>query len=133
MDELRVQTDLDDEKFIVSELITELKTIGQLRQVYTLFPHMAQRLKVAIHMRLAFCAANVVLLLVAIPYAFQQENRNALVGIGVGLLVAIAYYLVSMFCEYLGNNANLTPSVAGWLPIVVFGVLGVFLFRSMPT
>lgn len=133
LDELRVATDLDDKEFIVSEFFAELKTIGQLRRIYTLFPHMAQRLKVAIHTRLAFCVANVVLILVAVPYAFQQENRNTLVGIGAGLLVAIAYYLVSMFCESLGNNSVLTPSMAGWLPIVAFGGLGVFLFRSMPT
>ena len=107
----------------------------RLLDIGRLFPHMRARMRLEVHRRLALCVANVVLLLVAIPFAFQRERRNPLYAAAVALAVALGYYLMVMFCSYLarGPDAVLSPAMAGWLPVLSFGALGVWLFRNLPT
>jgi len=133
--ELLLDSSVTAQQLKRNRLNLEYRTIGELREVGRLFPYMAPRLRVEIHQRLAFCAANVVLLLVGIPFAFQQQTRSALLGIGVALLVGVGYYFFASVSYYLGTVADpvLPPAVAGWLPVLGFGGVGVYLYRTMPT
>ncbi|MBN1628444.1 MAG: LptF/LptG family permease [Thermoleophilia bacterium] len=133
--QLRLSTSLTPEQLQYNRLNLQFRTIGDLRGIAQLFPHMAQRMLVEVHRRLAFCVANVALLLVAIPFTFQQESRSALVAVGIALLVGVGYYFLSAISTYLGmvRDPVLPPAVAGWLPVLASGGLGLYLFRTMPT
>ena len=47
-------------------------------------------------------------------------ERNLFVGIGVSLALCGAYFGVDTICRDLGSRAALPPTVAAWLPIVIF-------------
>lgn len=133
--EIRLTSSLTPQQLKHNKLELEFFPIPRLLEIGRLFPHMRAHMRLEVHRRLAFCVANVVLLLVAIPFAFQQEGRSAMLAIAVALAVALAYYLLVMLCSYLarGPDAVLSPAVAGWLPLLSFAALGVWLFRNLPT
>ena len=83
------------------------------------------------HTRFAFPIANVVLLLLGIPFIMRRGNHSVLIGVGVAILISAAYLLVSTICADLGNKDILPAELAAWLPVLFFGALGLVLFDGI--
>ena len=88
-------------------------------------------LAVAYHKRFADPIGVFVLLLLALPFALNQERANLYVGIGLAVLVCFLYILSEMLCRDMGNTDRLRAVAAAWLPNLVFGPLGIFLFDTV--
>jgi len=99
--------------------------LGQYRR-YTNRRH----LEVKLHQRFAFPLANLILLLLGLPYV-MRSNRSVLIGVLVAIGIAAAYMLSTTICADLGNKGQLPPAVAAWLPVLFFGALGFTLFDGM--
>lgn len=82
---------------------------------------------------LTFPLANVVLLLVALPFLLGRERGKALEGVMLGLLCCVFYFCTEFVARELGVEGVLSPLLASWLPILLFGSLGFALFDSMRT
>jgi LPS export ABC transporter permease LptG/LPS export ABC transporter permease LptF len=74
-----------------------------------------------------------VMVLVSLPFAFLTGNRSAMVGVGVSLGVATAYFALNYLFEQLGNVNLLPPHIAAWSPGAVFALAGVYLTSRMRT
>jgi lipopolysaccharide export system permease protein len=83
--------------------------------------------------QLTFPLANLVLLLVALPSMLGRERGKALDGVMIGLLLCVFYFCADFVCRQLGVEGALSPLLASWLPVLVFGSLGLALFDSMRT
>jgi len=93
----------------------------------------ARELEVALHEKGALAAAPAVLVLIGLPFSFRAAGRGSLAGIGMALLVAIAFYLAVAACRQFGGLGFLPPPVAAWAPAVAFGGLGVHRLLSVPS
>ncbi|MCK6446831.1 MAG: LptF/LptG family permease [Planctomycetes bacterium] len=82
---------------------------------------------------LTFPLANFVLLLVALPFLLGRERGKAIEGIMLGLLCCVFYFCTEFMARELGVEGVLSPLLASWLPILLFGSLGFALFDSMRT
>ena len=91
------------------------------------------RYSVMFHSRVAYPLTNFVLLFLGIPFiiGFERMSRNIFLRIGISVLICCAFYVLSYVCANLGNMGILHPILAAWLPIVMFGSLGLFLFDWM--
>jgi lipopolysaccharide export LptBFGC system permease protein LptF len=80
---------------------------------------------------LTFPLANVVLLLVGIPILMRRDRRKAAEGIAAGAVLCVFYFAADFVLRNLGLQGSLDPLFAAWLPVLVFGSLGLVLYDSM--
>jgi lipopolysaccharide export LptBFGC system permease protein LptF len=90
-------------------------------------------LKVEIHVRLAYPVTFLVLLLIGLPCVLIPETKNIFLGVGLCLLVCLLYIVVFVFFTEIGNRGTVTAMAAAWMPLVLFGSLGITLFDAIRT
>ncbi len=90
-------------------------------------------LEVQLHNKVAMPIVCLVMAFIALPFAFRLGRRGALYGIGVALVLGIAFYGVIAFFTTLGETAALPPLVAVWSPNVLFATLSLYLFLGVRT
>lgn len=98
----------------------------ELRNQYKRRPHW-NLLLVKLHLRFAFPLSNFILLLIGIPFVMRNERRSVLVSIIFVILLSLFYMVTTTSCAELGNRGSLPPILAAWLPVLIFGALGVTL------
>ncbi len=76
--------------------------------------------RVSLHRRLLQPFMDVTLLMLGLPLVVARGNRNPFVAIGVCVAVVSAYFLVTLGCQSLGISGWLKPSLASWLPLILF-------------
>ena len=76
--------------------------------------------------------ACVVLLLVGVPLLLRHEKKG-IEGLAQGSLLCVFYFAVDFICRNLGLQGGLDPMLAAWLPVLVFGSLGLVFFDAMRT
>ena len=82
-----------------------------------------------LHSRLAMPWLCFIITLVGIPFGAQAGRRRggALTGIIGALVMFFSFYVLINFGVALGKQGALAPWLAGWLPDMVFLVLGLAL------
>jgi LPS export ABC transporter permease LptG/LPS export ABC transporter permease LptF len=90
-------------------------------------------LAVQYHRKFAVPLFVFVMTLVSAPFAFLTGSRGAMMGVGVSLGVAIAYFALNHLFEQLGNVNLLPAAVAAWSPGLVFALAGTYLMTRMRT
>ncbi|MHC4788460.1 MAG: LptF/LptG family permease [Planctomycetota bacterium] len=91
--------------------------------------------RVAFHSRLASFFAPLILLLVGCPclVGFESSVQSRFLGVVVGIAVAGSLYGLTFVFTSMGNTSALNPVLAAWLPAIVVGAVGLWLFESMRT
>ena len=92
-----------------------------------------QRLRVELHSRYVVPLNAIILLLLGLPLVLMQESRSVIVGLGMGLLICLAYLGVQFVSQQLGTTGRIAPALAVWLPIFIFGPVAIILFDSIRT
>jgi len=82
---------------------------------------------------LTFPLANLVLLLVAIPVMLGYERGRGSERMALGMGMALFYFATDFVCRTMGIQGALPPLISSWLPVLIFGSVGVVLFDSMRT
>lgn len=85
-------------------------------------------LRVSFHQRFAAPAACLVFILLGMPLAVRFRRSGTGVSGGLTIVLALIYYLLMVFGQTMGNNGVIPPFLASWLPNLILGSLGVFLF-----
>ncbi|MFH1380074.1 MAG: LptF/LptG family permease [bacterium] len=90
--------------------------------------------KVQLHLKIAFPFANLIVILIGIPFAlYSQKGSGKLMSFGFALIVAFAYWGVISVGQSLGNGRILPPIIAAWFANIIFGILGIIAFRKIKT
>ena len=74
----------------------------------------------AIHSRIVQPVLDITLLFLGLPLILSRSNRNVFLAIGMCLGLTVAFMLVVIGCKYLGSSYWLEPSLAAWLPLMIF-------------
>ena len=73
-----------------------------------------RELEVDLERKLAVPFAALVFALIGAPLGIRKQRSTAGVGIGLSILIIIAYYIGMSFLSVLGQNGQLTPLQAAW-------------------
>jgi len=91
----------------------------------------ATKFQVQYYRKFAMPLAALVLAMIAVPFGFMVGSRGAMTGIGVSLVIAIAYRGTEPLFASIGNAGLLDPAVAAWAPDVIFALVGLYFLLRM--
>ena len=88
---------------------------------------------VELQRKVAFPFVTLVMTLLAVPFAVTTGRRGALYGIGIGIVLAIVYWIAMSVFGAMGPGGVLTPVLAAWAPNIVFGALAAYMILTVRT
>jgi LPS export ABC transporter permease LptG/LPS export ABC transporter permease LptF len=108
----------------------ELRTyIAQLRSSgASAMPYLVE-----LQRKVAFPMVTVVMTLIAVPFAITTGRRGALYGIGIGIVLAIVYFIVMTVFVAMGEGGLLTPFLAAWAPNLLFSAGAAYMILTVRT
>jgi lipopolysaccharide export LptBFGC system permease protein LptF len=71
--------------------------------------------------------------LLAVPFAVTTGRRGALYGIGIGIVLAMVYWIALSLFGALGAGGVLDPLLAAWAPNILFGAAAAFMNLTVRT
>ena len=122
--------------FETEQPLAEMMTVGQLRRYVEDLSASGLNVTtqaVELQRKLAFPFVTFVMTLLAVPFGVSMGRRGTLYGIGVGIVMALSYWILSSVFVAIGKGGLLDPMLAGWAPnIIVLGIAS-YLFLTVKT
>jgi lipopolysaccharide export system permease protein len=87
-----------------------------------------RELAIELHKKLSIPMSCIVFALLAIPLGIRKHRAAKSLGFTVGLITLLAYYMLRLGGEALVETGRLPVIIGTWLPVVVFGTTGLYLF-----
>ncbi len=82
--------------------------------------------------RVTYPFVTVVLLLLGLPIVLKRDQQNVYAACGVCLLVSVLYFGAENLIHGLAERDGLlSPGLAAWIPVVVFGTAGALTFQDL--
>jgi LPS export ABC transporter permease LptF/LPS export ABC transporter permease LptG len=88
---------------------------------------------VELQRRVAFPLVTVVMTLIAVPFAITTGQRGAMYGIGIGIVLAIVYFIIMSLFVAMGKGGILAPVLAAWAPNMMFSALAAYMILTVRT
>jgi lipopolysaccharide export system permease protein len=96
--------------------------------------HSVGKYLVQLYSKLSFPLVHFIMALVAIPFALASPRSGGrAMGIGVAILIAVAYWMVHSTALAFAQADLLPPALAAWTANIVFAGLGTALFLNART
>jgi LPS export ABC transporter permease LptG/LPS export ABC transporter permease LptF len=124
------------EYFETAAPLAEMMTVPQLKRYidelsasgFNVVP-----LTIDLQKKLAFPFVTVVMTLLAIPFGMTTGKRGTLYGIGIGIVLALSYWIVMGAFGAIGKAGVLTPVMAGWAPNILAAGSAAYLLLTART
>jgi LPS export ABC transporter permease LptF/LPS export ABC transporter permease LptG len=88
---------------------------------------------VALYRKVSFPFVTLIMTLIAVPFAVTTGRRGALYGIGVGIVLAVVYWMTINAFGAIGSAGLLAPMLAAWAPNLIFGAGAAYLLLTVRT
>jgi len=122
--------------FKTEQPVADMMTVEQLwRYVHQLSSSGANviPLQVDLHKKLAFPFVTFVMTLLAVPFGVSTGRRGTLYGIGLGITIALGYWIVISAFVAVGKGGLLPPLLAGWAPNIMVSSAALYVFLTART
>ena len=114
----------------------EMMTVGQLRRYVKELSASGLNIttqSVELQRKIAFPFVTLVMTLLAVPFGVSMGRRGTLYGIGIGIVLALSYWVLSSLFVALGKGGLLQPVLAGWAPNIIVLGTACYLFLTVKT
>ena len=91
------------------------------------------RWKLLRHYHITYPLSVLLLVMLGVPFVLRRRHRGTLIGMGIALLLCIAYLTVDVIVRDMGLAGFMPPVIAAWLPVILAGSLSVVLFDTLET
>ncbi|HYV39975.1 MAG TPA: LptF/LptG family permease [Gemmataceae bacterium] len=88
---------------------------------------------VVFHMRLTRPILGMILVFLGLSVILRDQNRNVFISAGLCLGICAAFFAVCFACQQLGDKDIVSPALAAWLPVMIFGPLAFVMFDAIHT
>ncbi|MCY2939765.1 MAG: LptF/LptG family permease [Planctomycetota bacterium] len=90
-------------------------------------------LAVLFHVRLVRPVLGMVLVLLGVSVILRDQNRNIFISAGICLILCGLFFGLVYTCKIMGESDFLSPALAAWLPVIIFGPFSLVLFDAVHT
>ena len=77
--------------------------------------------RVTIHSRVVQPLLDMAMMFLGLPLVLSRSQRNMFVAAGLSLLQVIGFFAVTLTAHALGSNYLISPALAAWIPLMIFG------------
>jgi lipopolysaccharide export system permease protein len=109
---------------------TDVQSYDELLEMRRARPNRVD-VAMALHRHVTYPLANLILLMLALPFAIHFERGGRVERVLGAIGVCAGYLVFDLICQNLGRTGYLHPVVAAWSPTILFGSLGVMMFSSL--
>ena len=102
-------------------------TLGELRRFTAEVRGMgfpAVRLRADLAQKVSLPFVSLIMALLAVPFGFRMGRKGTLVGVGLSVVIAMAYWGTFAVFRSLGAAGALTPFLGAWGASILFGLAG---------
>jgi LPS export ABC transporter permease LptG len=124
------------EYFKTEDAEADLMTVAQLRRTVRELAATGANVvpqQVDLQRKLAFPFVTFVMTLLAVPFGVTTGRRGALYGIGLGIVLALSYWLLMSVFVAVGKAGLLPPVLAAWTPNIIVSASAVYLLLTTKT
>ena len=129
-DEIRSEIKIASRLAIVSSREADL-SLSEIFNYLRFHPNLKRSdewwLYTKLHGRLAAPWTCVVVVLIALPFGAAAGRRNVFVGVASSIFIALGFLVLTRVGLALGTGGHMPAWLAGWLPNIVFGAIGLWL------
>jgi len=133
----QLQLPLEEPRYFESEQpVAEMMTVAQLRRYVEELSASGinvVHLAVELQHKLAFPFVTLVMTLLAIPFGVSTGRRGALYAVGLGIILALSYWILTSLFVALGKSGLLAPVLAAWSPNIIVLGAAAYLFLRVKT
>ena len=86
----------------------------------------AGRLRAELAQKVALPFVSVIMALLAVPFGFSMGRKGALVGVGLSVVIAMAFWGTYAVFRSLGYAGVLPPALGAWGASLIFGLAGLW-------
>jgi LPS export ABC transporter permease LptG len=131
------QVDVEPPQYFATEQPdADRMTYGQLRYYiaelrasgFNVVPY-----EVELHRKVSFPWVTVIMTLIAVPFAVTTGRKGAMYGIGLGVVLAIVYWMATSVFAAIGAGGAIAPLLAAWAPNLLFGAAAVYMLLTVRT
>jgi lipopolysaccharide export system permease protein len=90
-------------------------------------------LAVTFHMRLTRPIVGMLLVVMGLSIILRDQTRHVFISAGLCLAMCAVFFAVVFGGKFLGTGDYVSPALAAWLPVLVFGPLSVALYDAIHT
>jgi len=133
-EQLHVTVDRSEADFLLRSRTPAEMGIGELRSRITLLQTSglpAADLIVECHLKVAIPLATLVFVLFGGSTSLIFGWRSRAAGVVISLLLVGLFQGVLLWTQTLGRRGMIPPSLAAWIPNILFGLIGIFLFLRL--
>jgi lipopolysaccharide export system permease protein len=84
------------------------------------------------HQRTSYPFATYVFTLIGVSIASRKTRGGTGAHLALGVLLALLYIFAMKLTTVAATNAGLDPFIAVWLPNLIFGIVGIIIYRKAP-
>lgn len=84
------------------------------------------------HKRIAFPFATIILTFIAVPLASRKVRGGIGLNMGIGLGIAFMFIFLMQVSSVFATEGGVNPSIAVWIPNMIFGALAAYLLWKAP-
>ena len=123
-------------KIKTSSVSTDHMNISQLRD-YVEYLEANQsdstRYRAKIHQKMLYPFSSLVMVLIAIPFAFLMGRKGSMHGIGAAVAISMVFMGMMALLNSFGNNGIIPPLLAGVLPYLLFTAVSLVMMLKIRT
>lgn len=79
------------------------------------------QIAVMYHMKISRPVIGMLLITLGLSIILRDQNRHVFISAGLCLAMCAVFYGVGFACKFLGDNDYVSPALAAWLPVMIFG------------
>jgi lipopolysaccharide export system permease protein len=95
-------------------------------------PRMAP-LAVQFHMRLTRPILGFLLVYLGLALILRDQNMSVFISAGLCLVMCATFFGVIFACKQLGDSDIISPALAAWLPVLLFGPPAIAMYDAIHT
>ena len=88
---------------------------------------------VKFHMRLSRPVIGMLMVIMGLSIILRDQTRHMFISAGICLFMGAAFYGIILVSRFLGDNDYLSPALAGWLPVLLFGPITMVQYDAIHT
>jgi LPS export ABC transporter permease LptF/LPS export ABC transporter permease LptG len=89
--------------------------------------------EVELHRKVSFPWVTLIMTLIAVPFAVTTGRRGAMYGIGLGIVLALVYWITMSVFGAIGASGVIHPFLAAWAPNILFATAAAYLLLTVRT